>query len=181
MERKMGRDRYKIYDNSYPHFVTLTLVRWLPLFSQPKIVQICLDSLNYFQQNENFKLYSWVFLENHIHLVVQSPTLGKSLGRFKSFTARKIIDYLKAENQNTVLTDLYWGKIHNKETLDFQLWQEGIHPEQISNREMMIQKITYTHLNPVKRGYVDIDRDWRYSSARNYCGEDGLIPVCTKW
>lgn len=46
---------------------------------------------------------------------------------------------------------------------------------------MMRQKIEYIHNNPVKRGYVDKPTDWRYSSARNYAGMEGLIPVTTKW
>ena len=42
---------------------------------------------------------------------------------------------------------------------------------------MMISKINYIHQNPVKRGYVDDASHWRYSSARNYAGEKGLIEV----
>jgi hypothetical protein len=45
----------------------------------------------------------------------------------------------------------------------------------------MRQKLDYTHLNPVKRGFVDEAVHWRYSSARNYAGMEGLLPVCTDW
>ena len=41
----------------------------------------------------------------------------------------------------------------------------------------MKQKIEYIHHNPVERGYVDKAEHWRYSSARNYAGEEGLIEV----
>jgi putative transposase len=33
----------------------------------------------------------------------------------------------------------------------------------------------------VKRGYVDNPEDWRWSSARNYAGRDGLIDVYMDW
>ena len=33
------------------------------------------------------------------------------------------------------------------------------------------------HQNPVKRGYVDQPEHWRYSSARNYLGQPGLIGI----
>jgi len=46
---------------------------------------------------------------------------------------------------------------------------------------MIEQKIAYIHDNPVKRGYVDDPRHWRYSSARNYAGESGLIEVAVDW
>jgi hypothetical protein len=43
------------------------------------------------------------------------------------------------------------------------------------------QKLDYIHQNPVKRGYVDSPEHWRYSSARNYAGQVGLIEVFTAW
>ncbi|MAK90224.1 MAG: transposase, partial [Oleibacter sp.] len=50
-----------------------------------------------------------------------------------------------------------------------------------SSSEMMRQKIEYIHQNPVKRGYVDQDEHWRYSSARDYAGSEGLLPVDKSW
>ena len=58
---------------------------------------------------------------------------------------------------------------------------EGVHPECIQGDEMMRQKIAYIHNNPVTRGYVDEPEHWRYSSARNYAGIEGLFDVCTEW
>ncbi|MCB2427324.1 hypothetical protein [Methylophaga pinxianii] len=46
---------------------------------------------------------------------------------------------------------------------------------------MMCQKIDYIHHNPVKGGYVDEAIHWRYSSARNYAGMDGLLEICYEW
>ena len=45
----------------------------------------------------------------------------------------------------------------------------------------MRQKIEYIHNNPVKRGYVDKQEHWRYSSARNYLGMEGLIDIDKNW
>ena len=38
----------------------------------------------------------------------------------------------------------------------------------------------YIHNNPVARGYVEDPLHWRYSSARNYEGREGLIEVVTQ-
>jgi hypothetical protein len=35
--------------------------------------------------------------------------------------------------------------------------------------------------NPVKRGYVDEAIHWRYSSARDYKGVDGLLNIERVW
>ena len=45
----------------------------------------------------------------------------------------------------------------------------------------MNERISYIHQNPVKRGYVDDGKHWRYSSARDYEGEIGLIEVEKFW
>ena len=63
----------------------------------------------------------------------------------------------------------------------YQVWQEGSHPQEIYGEKMLIQKIDYIHNNPVRRGYVDEAREWRYSSARNYGGMEGLLEVKTDW
>ena len=63
----------------------------------------------------------------------------------------------------------------------YQFWQEGVHPELIQDEEMMRQKVDYIHQNPVKRGYIDQAIHWRYSSARDYEGEAGLIDICRSW
>ena len=46
---------------------------------------------------------------------------------------------------------------------------------------MMWQKIEYIHNNPVLRGFVDDPLHWRWSSARDYARQLGLIKVVTNW
>ena len=60
---------------------------------------------------------------------------------------------------------------------EYQLWQEGFHPQIIQTEEMLLQKLEYIHNNPVRRGYVDDPAHWRYSSYRNYIGGEGLLTV----
>ena len=72
-------------------------------------------------------------------------------------------------------------KLRHKEESDYQVWQEGSQPKQIQNDDMMWQKLEYIHMNPVKRGYVDDPLHWRYSSARSYAGQTGLVDVISDW
>jgi hypothetical protein len=64
---------------------------------------------------------------------------------------------------------------------EYQVWQEGSHPQEIKDGDMMRQKIEYIHNNPLEHGYVDDPLHWRHSSARNYAGQPGLIEVGTDW
>ena len=177
----MTRSRYKIIDGKTPHFLTCTIVNWIPVFSSQPTAQIVLDSLQFMQDNHRLVLYAYVLLENHLHLIASSNALSKEIANFKSYTARQIIDYLKAKRAERVLKQLNFYKLQHKVDRNYQLWQEGSHPEMIQSEAMMTQKVTYIHQNPVKRGYVDQPIHWRYSSARNYEGLPGIIPVQMTW
>jgi hypothetical protein len=74
----------------------------------------------------------------------------------------------------------FYKKAHHKAT-DYQVWEERYQPKLIQTDAMMISKIKYIHQNPVKRGYVDEESHWWYSSAREYIGEKGLIEVERFW
>jgi len=177
----LGRNRYKIYEPTYPHFITCTVLHWLPIFTNKESVNIVIDSLKYLQQNRNLKIYAYVILENHLHLIAQSDDIAKDIARFKSFTARKIIELLKSKNVKTILDQLQFYKKAHKIDREFQLWQEGIKPKLIQGEQMMRDRIDYIHNNPVKRGYVDEPHHWRYSSARDYLGIRGLLEVERVW
>ena len=43
----MGRRRYKIIQQAAPHFVTLTVLHWIPAFTRPQPVDIILNSLRF--------------------------------------------------------------------------------------------------------------------------------------
>lgn len=176
----MGRSRYKIVDPKQPHFVTCTVLHWIPVFTRPETVDIVLDSLR-FLMGEGLKVYAYVILENHLHLLVQSEQLDVAMRRFKSYTAKELIRYLDSKNIKQILDQLAFYKKAHKDDRAYQFWQEGLHPEWIQNHEMMRQKVTYIHENPVKRGYVDLPEHWRYSSARAYAGQESLLDICMEW
>jgi REP element-mobilizing transposase RayT len=151
------------------------------VFTRPEAVNVIYDSWRYLNENSQFQLYAYVILENHLHLIASAPELPTVVQRFKSFTARAIVDLLEQRNARVLLRQLRANKLGHKKESEYQVWQEGSHPQQIRDREMMGQKVEYIHNNPLERGYVDKPEDWRYSSARNYTGRQGLIEVITDW
>lgn len=173
----MARTRYKIYEKHYPYFMTSNIVYGIPLFSDPVVVKIVLNSLEYLKQNSGLKIYCYCVMENHLHLIADHDNLSSCMQSFKSFTARKIIDSLESRGHNYLLRSLVYAKKKSKINSDYQVWEEGYHPKQITSRNMMTQKVDYIHSNPTKRGYVDLAEHWRYSSARNYAGMEGLLTV----
>jgi putative transposase len=172
----MGRSRYHFVESDVPHFMTLTVLNWLPVFTRPESVQILFNSFDYLRE-DGFKIYAYVILENHLHLIAQSPQLDKDIARFKSFTARQLLKYLAEQKAYTLLEQFSYYKKQHKLDRKYQFWQEGAHPECIINRKMMSQKLEYIHYNPVKRGYVDYAEHWNYSSAKNYLGQPSVFDI----
>jgi REP element-mobilizing transposase RayT len=161
--------------------VTATIVNWLPLFSNPAIVQIVINSLGFLQAQDRLKIIAYVIMENHIHLVAFGKELAKELGDFKSFTARQSIDYYQQQGNAFILDQLAYNKLPNRIDREYQFWQEGVHPQQIKDETMLRQKVDYIHNNPVRRGYVELPEHWRYSSARNFLGMEGVLEVWKEW
>jgi len=177
----MTRSRYRIFETEYPYFMTCTIVGWLPVFTRPEAVEVVFDSWRYLRHERGFKLFGYVILDNHLHLIASADELSAVMQSFKGFTARRLIDLLKFRSAQVLLRQLHAHKLRHKTESQYQVWQEGNQPKQIRDDAMMWQKLEYVHDNPVKRGYVDDPLHWRYSSARNYAGQAGLIEVVTDW
>ncbi len=177
----MSRSRYQYADPAQPHFLTCTVVEWLPVFTRQEAVQILFESWRYLQDNQGLQLYGFVILENHLHAVAQAENLLSTWSRFKSYTARRTIDLLKEHRAKALLQRMQLTSKASRNDREYQFWQEGSHPQVIEETTMLRQKLDYIHQNPVKRGYVDKPEHWRWSSARNYHGEVGLVEVFTGW
>jgi len=173
----MASRPYKIHNEQYPYFITANLRFGLPLFCNPSAVTFLLANLEFLRNKRGVKLIAYVIMENHFHAILHGDDLADKISQFKSYSARKIIDSFKMDQHSRWLKRMKRVKPAYKNDQEFQFWEESYHPKQVVGDEMMMQKINYIHQNPVKRGYVDKPEYWRYSSARNYLGEEGLIPV----
>jgi putative transposase len=104
-------------------------------------------------------------LFHHLHLIAASADISKTIQSFKSFTARQLIESITEKKMGWLLHQLGYHKARHKKQSDYQVWQEGFHPQEMAGTEMLRQKIDYIHYNPVRRGYVRRPEGWVYSSA----------------
>ena len=130
----MPRSRYRVRQESCPHFLTATVNHWLPLFTRPKTVNIALDSWRFLQREAGLVIYGYVILENHLHLIAKSENLSADIQRFKSFTAREIIAYLESGGSNRLLELLVLFKRSHKTDSRYQ-----------ESEMMMRRKLDYIH------------------------------------
>jgi len=144
--------------NAGTYFLTLTVQRWYYLFDRYNRWRILADSILYCQHNKGLELNGYVFMLNHIHLIVTSPDVAGFLRDFKRFTSAKLKENL-ATTEPSVL------KLFVDTQGDYRFWMETNAPKKIENPAFYRQKLNYIHENPVRKGYVSRPEHWLWSSA----------------
>ena len=162
------RSRYRINDETTSHFVTSTIVEWLPVFTTAACCDIVVHSLEYCRQQKQLRIHAWVIMDNHFHAIVSGPCLAQTIANLKKFTAHSILEQLTIEGREWLLNQLVYFRAAHKHASAPQVWQEGVHPQSIRSDKVMLQKLEYVHNNPVKRGFVASPEHWRYSSAHEW-------------
>jgi len=151
--------------NQDTYFMTFSVRRLYYLFDRYNRWDILLDSLKYCQKHKGLKIYNWVFMLNHIHLIIQSEDVSGLVRDFKKYTSKKLKD-------NILKTEPDILKLFDNDG-EFQFWEKGNMPKIIESDEFYVQKARYIELNPVKKSYVKRAEDWVYSSAN----EDELLKL----
>ncbi len=171
------RSRYTIKEPGGPYFLTCTVVNWLSLFTRKPYFDLLIDSLQFCRRQKGLKLYAYVLMDNHLHLVAAADRLTDIIRDFKSYTAKLLLAQLEQDQKTWILNQLQYYKQPTKTKSAYQVWQEGFHPQQIISEAMLHQKVDYLHHNPVRAGMVARPEDWVYSSAGDYAGEKGVIAL----
>ncbi|MDO9577631.1 MAG: transposase [Candidatus Cloacimonadales bacterium] len=138
-------------------FVTFTIRRWYYIFDRHSRWDILLSALKFYQENQNLKIYSWVFMLNHMHLIFQSENAIKFINSYKSYTAQKIRENI--QDTEPKLLKLF------KTEKDYQIWQGKNYPEIIESEKFFLQKAEYIITNPVRKEYVYEPEEWKFSSS----------------
>lgn len=151
------------------YFVTLTVKNWYYLFDRHDRFRILSDSLNFARETKGLRLYAYVLMLNHLHLVGQAEDMGAIMRDFKRHTTKELIANIRAFEPTIERLFLEEGGTH-------QVWQPTNLPKQIMTGEYLEQKIAYVENNPVRKQYVAEPGHWIYSSA-NPNSPVGMDPI----
>ena len=169
--------RYRFSEEIGLHYLTLTVVGWIDVFTRQRYRDIVLDSLRYCKDHKGLYVHGYVIMSNHVHLIASTSdgtSLSEVIGSFKSFTAKAIIKAIEQEPESRRdwmlrLFKYYAGKDSKKgNTQNHKFWQGDSHPIVLYSKKVIVQKLDYIHFNPVRAGLVEKAQDYRYSSASNY-------------
>jgi len=173
---------YKITDQTEVHFLTFGIVNWIDLFTRLEYRNILVDSLKYCQENKGLEIYAWVIMSNHVHILCRSNMgdLSGTIRDLKKFTSRSFWEIINSpvESRSNWMVNIFrFEASKHSRNENYQIWTHDNHAEEIYTNKFIDQKIEYIHNNPVKAGIVFRPEDYLYSSARDYCGEKGLLEV----
>ena len=150
------------------YFFTSTILNWIPILRNDNNKEIITSSLKFLRNSNKIKVFAFVIMPNHIHIVWEIDELYKYsdiVRDFKKFTAQKIKEDLK-KNYPELLQKFY---IESKDRT-FQLWKRNSLSIPIISKKVMVQKINYIHENPLKPKWkLAVEpQEYKYSSASFY-------------
>jgi len=179
----MSGDRYFIRDQEAIYFVTFTIIDWIDIFSRKDYKLILTDSLNYCIREKGLIVFCWVVMSNHIHLIIKAKEgyeLSPIIRDFKKFTAKKIIkefNIVGESRRKWILSKLEFAGKRLKRISKYKFWKDDNHAILLYNNRIIEQKLNYIHNNPVKAMLVESPEHYIFSSAKDYCGDKGLVDV----
>lgn len=174
---------YQIDNQSALYFLTFTVVDWIDIFSRKIYVDVLLDSFTFCREHKGLKLYAYVIMTNHVHVMVraENENLSDVIRDFKRYTASKILELLinnKQESRKSwMLKQFEFMALKNSGNSKHQFWLHRNHAIELESHKFVMQKMAYIHENPVRAGYVDHAEHWMYSSQRNYSNLSTLIEI----
>ena len=155
-------EEYKI------QFFTATILNWQHLLKPDKYKNIIISSLEFLVKNNRVKIFAFVIMPNHIHLVwkISENHKREDIQRdFLKYTAQQIKLEMIKNNENSIFDFQV-----NAKDRKFQIWERNPLSVDLFSRNVIEQKINYIHNNPLQEKWnlVNEASDYFYSSAKFY-------------
>lgn len=159
----LGLKRYQ--ESQQSHCVTFSCFHRLPLLVDSRVREEFLSSLERMRRLYSFRVYGYVLMPEHVHLLVSEPErelLATAILALKVSVALRTVRF-RRDGQGT-------------------LWQKRYYDHNVRTYEKFVEKLRYIHRNPVKRGLVEKPEDWKWSSFRHYAlAEVGPVEIESQW
>jgi hypothetical protein len=108
-------------------------------------------------------------MPDHLHVISDSARSSADTLRFiNGIIAHRIINYLKEHGQEKSLNKLR----HETKRKEYRYSVFDHHPNArlLLTEKMLMERVHYTHQNPVRAGLVERATDYRWSSVRCWNG-----------
>jgi len=169
-------------DPSHLYYITTSAVQHRPVFQRDVIKRILIDSLNTGRILQQYALFAFVIMPNHLHFIVRclnDYTPEDIIREFKKSTSNLIIRHLQAEHHDKALS-FFAAMVKPDQNQKHRLWENEYQAKNIFSPTFLRQKLAYIHNNPLQPHWrlTQKPEDYIWSSARFYLqDEPALIPL----
>ena len=180
----MRRRNYN--EPGHAHELTFSCYQRIPLLSRERCYRWLADSINAARIALDFSVWAYVFMPDHVHVVIyprrRDYKIEEIRSRIKQPIARRAMAYLRKHSPDW-LENL---RDNRKPREEYHFWQPGGgYDRNITEPKTLLKMIDYIHLNPVRKLLVEIASLWKWSSAGWFegCGRNELRPdpIPTEW
>ena len=178
--------RYKFWDEYATYFVSFAVVDRIDVFTRNYYREIVVNSIKYCIDNKGLRVHGWVLMTNYVHLLISMShgnklTFSDIMRDMKKYTAMQVIKSIRENPQESRKEWLLYmfgrnGRSNSNNT-NFQFWRQDNHPIQIKDEKQFSNSLEYIHNNPVNAGFTDEASAYPWSSAKDYIGKKGLVPI----
>jgi REP-associated tyrosine transposase len=178
----VSRD-YKFDDLDKLYFISFATVHRIDVFVREEYSQIIMDSWKFCQERKGLEIYGWCIMPSHVHMIIGSnknklEDIVRDMKSHTSTTFRKLLkDNVQESRKEWIIWMMERAGKKNGNNNDWQFWQQHNKPLEIKDQDMFDKMLEYIHLNPVMAGFVVNPEDWKYSSARDFSGMNGLVEL----
>jgi len=174
----MPRGLHRTYGAHHLHFITCSCYRRLPFLNRARRRDCFLSMLEQVRERYRFVVVGYVVMPEHVHLLLTEPKFGtpsKVMQVLKQRTAQALLP--KRKRRNPLQRNLFGDEPRKR-----AFWQARFYDFNVWTTRKRVEKLSYMHRNPVKRGLVATPGQWRWSSYRFYLlDEAGPVRVNAGW
>jgi putative transposase len=137
----------RFHGHGFPSHVTTRTANQRRVFADIEAAAALLRVIREVTYETRSRVYAWVIMPDHVHIVLASPALlssGKVLGRIKGRFARR------------------WNRACGTSGA---VWQGRSHERVVRSERALEATVGYVQMNPVKAGLSERMEDYRWSSA----------------
>ena len=150
-------------DSPYYYLTSVAKDR-LPVFRTNEIKMVTCAALDEARGSGGFGLYAYVIMPDHLHVITDSGlSPSRTLQFINGITSRRILDYLKQHKHEASLKKLE-HEIRPRR-YKHSLWDHHPDARLLLTEKMLMQRVHYTHRNPVRANLCVSADCYPYSSA----------------
>ncbi|MFH1822765.1 MAG: transposase [Patescibacteria group bacterium] len=162
------------------YYITFTILGWKKIFINDKYCNLVYQWFNYMKSNYDNKIYGYVIMPNHIHVLIKITNKSKKLSvlifNAKRFMGLSIIKLLKEDKKINLVN---YFSLNSDKRANYKLFQPRYDSLIIQSRKFFLEKLNYIHKNPCQEKWnlAEKPEDYKYSSAANYILGKGYYEV----